>query len=173
MSRATQAGVDSILPDGSSSFTGLPEIDLWKQSSLREVGVGNVHDLAQSKTLELFTETGLAPKLLMRSIDRALLISFMGLESAQKLDTYQIRTASELALHLRGIDAFMSRWVFASASVPTSAKHYLLSDQERKRRKKAIEIHLGITDIDPQIESIISHGNTAFILDNQIAYADL
>jgi hypothetical protein len=171
IARTTQSRADALLPDRTTQFAGVPEIDLVKGTSLAEVGITNLHDLATADLAELMEEVGIDPRLLLGAVDRAILVHALGIERASRLAAVPLATASALLLYVRGREAFAERWRRAGLD-PALAPAALgrRSAAEAARRKKVVEAALEAEDVTPLVDQLAADPNVAFIVDNEIWY---
>jgi hypothetical protein len=119
-------------------FRPLPELDVWKQAALAEVGVTGLHDLAHAHWQSVIRETGIDPLLLLHAADRALLIDLLGFDEALKLREVSIRTASALVKYLE-----------------KGAEHEAL-----------VREALGVKDVSPLKDLLGENANVSFLLDS-------
>jgi len=118
-------------------FRPLPELDVWKQSALAEIGVTSLHDLAHTPWQSAIRMTGIDPLLLLHAADRALLIDLLGYDAAMKLRGVSIRTAT-------GLDKYLSE------------------DADGKRAALVREV-LAVTDVEPLMELLAGNANVRFL----------
>ena len=98
ISKAAATTFDRFTLDNSTPlFRDLPEIDMWKETALAEIGVLSPHDLANEELKELVSKVGFNPRMLLKAVDRALLLDALGPDAA-KLRSVLITTASQLVL---------------------------------------------------------------------------
>lgn len=167
LAKLTQTTVDRIANESNTGFRHVPEIDFWKETTLQDVGVNDANDLARADLDELLTQVGMNPALLLRAVDRALLVHTLGPEAAAKLAAIPLFTASELVLYLCGRDAYAARW----PDLPES-RHLMpaLDPAERAERKARVEKVLAVEDICLQLDQLGQDRNVRAVLDNRVGY---
>lgn len=141
LGKITQTGVERLSADEQSGFRDLPEIDLWKESTLGELGVLSMNDLARANWAELLLEVGINPYLLLRAADKALLLDTFGRERADKLAAIPLYTATELVEYLQPADPV-----------------------ERTRRFELVQAALEVADLSYQLERLRQNRNVEFLL---------
>ena len=115
--------------DAPTSFAGLPGLDPSKVFALRSVGIQSTYDLAVMDMEDIARRVRFDPRLLVRTVDRAILIDTVGLTLAGKLEPFGITSASELeALH----DKLPQSLVDALGVAPGLAAHRLTGDHRVK-----------------------------------------
>lgn len=93
--RMAQSTVERFLDDTGTGLSKISELDLAKQKVLQDEGIINVHDLAYANLGQLLEKVGIAPRVLLSAVDRAMLIDVVGPKLADDLLKYPITTASE------------------------------------------------------------------------------
>ena len=91
---------DNFKIDDNSEFTPIPEIDYWKENALGNAGIHSIHDFAKSDVLELAIITGMNPRVLVDSIDRALLLHCVGVKYVEDLAGIPLFRASQFVDYL-------------------------------------------------------------------------
>jgi hypothetical protein len=167
LSKLAQTNVERLTNDPGAGFRAIPEIDLWKETSLEEMGISNVTDLAKADIRNLIETVGINAKVLLRSIDRALLLDLFGVERATAAARQSIFTATELLLYARGSDSYQERWAGHPVKFPLAAS---LSETEQRDRANAVAESMGVADISLQLAQLEADHNARFILDNKIMY---
>ncbi len=170
IAKMTQTRVDQLTGDAGAGFRGLPEIDVWKQTSLRELGILDVHDLARADLSHLVESVGINPHLLLRAADRALLLHVFGSERATSLSGVPLYTASEVVLYVRGADAYAERWRGKSPRYQIVGE---LVEEEAEAREALVEKTLGTEDVSLQIAQLEVDQNVMFLIDNKLMYGNL
>ena len=89
--------VDPDFPsDGPGSFDGIPSLDPAKVFALRAAGIQSTYDLAAMPIEEIVGRVRIAPRLLGRAVDRAILIDAIGPKLTADLEPFAITSATEL-----------------------------------------------------------------------------
>lgn len=171
LAKMTQTTVDRLSNEGGSAFKTIPEIDFWKETTLQEMGINDFNDLAKANLDELLVDLGMNPAVLVRAVDRAVLIHVLGAGAAEKLASIPLFTASDLVLYTRGRDAWAERW--ASIGGPRFPRGEALGPQERQAREQAVEEALGAKDICLQLEHLVHDRNVQTVIDNLVSYQSL
>ena len=172
ISKAAATTFDRFNLDNSTPlFRDLPEIDMWKESVLAEIGVLSPHDLANEELKELVSKVGFNPRILLKAVDRALLMDALGPDAA-KLASVPITTASQLVLHLRGAEVLQGDWVTllpagSQDSVPA------LDVQDKATRLDRIKTALGASDPSVVVDSLAADSNVLFIIEKRLCYDDV
>jgi hypothetical protein len=172
VAKMTQTTVDRLSNEGGSAFKTIPEIDFWKETTLQEMGINDFNDLAKANLDELLVDLGMNPAVLMRAVDRAVLIHLLGAEAAEKLEAIPLYTASDVVLYTRGRDAWAGRWAEAGLQ-PRFPLGEALDDQERKARKEVVEKALGAEDLCLQLDHLDHDRNVQTVIDNLVSYQSL
>jgi hypothetical protein len=167
LSKLAQTNVERLTNKPGAGFRAIPEIDLWKETSLEEMGISNVTDLAKADIRNLVETVGINAKVLLRSVDRALLLDLFGVERATAAARLSIFTATELLLFARGSDSYAERWAGQRVQFPLAAR---LSAEEQRQRAEAVAQSMGVADISLQLAQLEADHNARFILDNKISY---
>jgi hypothetical protein len=170
IAKMSKTTVDRLTEDPSTGFQGLPEIDVWKQRSLGELGISSVHDLAGTDLRFVLECTGINPHVLMRAADRALLLDTFGTQGVKALAKVPIYTASELVLYARGEDAYAERWKGKTPRYHIATK---LSTDQTSERKKQVEEALDVKDISFQVTQFESDPKVIFQIDNKLMYGSV
>ncbi len=172
ISKAAGTSFDRFNLDNSTPlFRDLPEIDLWKESVLAEIGVLSPHDLANQELKELVSKVGFNPRILLKAVDRALLLDTLG-PGAAKLASVPITTASQLVLYLRGAEVLQGDWV---ALLPAAARQSVpqLSEQEKATRLDRVKTALGASDPTVVVDALAADSNVLFITEKGLCYDDV
>ena len=173
ISKAAATTFDRFTLDNSTPlFRDLPEIDLWKESVLAEIGVLSPHDLANEELKELVSKVGFNPRVLLKAVDRVLLLDALGPDAAKKLASVPITTASQLVLYLRGAEILQGDWV---ALLPAAARQSVpqLSDQEKATRLDRVKTALGASDPTVVVDALAADSNVLFIIEKRLCYHDV
>lgn len=90
--------LDPDFPDVNpqSNFVGLPGLDPVKVFALRTAGIQSTYDLAAMNIKDVAERVRIDPRLLGRSVDRAILIDAVGAKLADRLSWFGITSATEL-----------------------------------------------------------------------------
>jgi hypothetical protein len=80
-------------PEG--AFKDLRQIDYSKELALTEAGVTSLGELAKQNVVKLAKETGLNPRILLDSVDRAILLHAVNQETAEKLSEVPVLRATD------------------------------------------------------------------------------
>ncbi|HEX3128201.1 MAG TPA: hypothetical protein VH394_12800 [Thermoanaerobaculia bacterium] len=171
LAKMTQTTVDRLSNEGGSAFKTIPEIDFWKETTLQEMGINDFNDLAKANLDELLVDLGMNPAVLMRAVDRAVLIHVFGAEAADKLAAIPLFTASDLVLYTRGQAAWADRWVQHGG--PRFPRGEVLDAQQRRAREQIVEEAIGAKDIGLQLEHLIHDRNVQTVIDNLVSYQSL
>lgn len=172
LAKLTQTTVDRLSNEGGSAFKTIPEIDFWKETTLQEVGINDFNDLAKANLDQLLFDLGMNPAVLLRAVDRAVLIHVLGAEAAAKLAAIPLFTASDLVLYTRGRAAWEERWAAAGIQ-PRFPLGAPLGEDEQREREEIIEEALGAKDICVQIEHLAHDRNVRTVIDNLVSYESL
>lgn len=171
LAKMTQTTVDRLSNEGGSAFKTIPEIDFWKETTLQEMGINDFNDLAKANLDELLVDLGMNPSVLLRAVDRAVLIHVFGAEAAEKLATIPLYTASDLVFYTRGQDAWADRW--AQHGGPRYPRGEALDAKERQAREAVVEEALGAKDVRLQLEHLVHDRNVQIVIDNLVSYQSL
>jgi hypothetical protein len=152
IAKMTQTTVDRLSQEGASGFKTIPEIDFWKETTLQELGINDFNDLAKANLDELLFDLGMNPGVLMRAVDRSVLVHVLGAEAAGKLAAIPLFTASDLVLYTRGDQ---------------------LDEKMKREREELVEEALGAKDICIQIEHLDHDRNVRTVIDNLVFYKSL
>ena len=87
---------DFSTTNSESSFVGLPGLDPVKVFALRTAGIQSTYDLAAMNINDVAERVRIDPRLLGRSVDRAILIDAIGATLADRLGGFGITSATEL-----------------------------------------------------------------------------
>ena len=171
-------------------FGDLPEIDLWKESVFAEIGVLSPHDLANEEVKELVSKVGFNPRVLLKAVDRALLLDALG-PAAAKLASVPITTASQLVLYLRGPESLQGVAELpaparqsvpptlspqekddssSSSSSSSSSVPPTLSPQEKATRLDRVKTALGASDPTVVVDALAADSNVLFIIKTWLCY---
>jgi hypothetical protein len=172
IAKMTQTTVDRLSNEGGSAFKTIPEIDFWKETTLQEMGINDFNDLAKANLDELLLDLGMNPAVLLRAVDRAVLIHLLGAEAAEKLAAIPLFTASDVVLYTQGRDAWLERWSAAGIE-PAFPRGETLDAQERQARKAVVEEALGAKDLCLQLEHLDHDRNVQTVIDNLVSYQSL
>jgi hypothetical protein len=172
VAKMTQTTVDRLSSEGGSAFKTIPEIDFWKETTLQEIGINDFNDLAKANFDELLLDLGMNPAVLLRAVDRAVLIHVLGAEAAEKLAAIPLFTASDVVLYTRGRDAWVDRWA-AVGIEPRFPRGEALNAKERQEREEVVEEALGAKDICLQLEHLVHDRNVQTVIDNLVSYQSL
>lgn len=171
LAKMTQTTVDRLSNEGGSAFKTIPEIDFWKETTLQEMGINDFNDLAKANLDELLVDLGMNPAVLLRAVDRAVLIHVFGAEAADKLAAIPLFTASDLVFYTRGRDAWADRW--AQFGGPRYPRGEALDVKERQAREAVVEEALGAKDVRLQLEHLVHDRNVQIVIDNLVSYQSL
>ncbi|MBI3075870.1 MAG: hypothetical protein HYY85_02610 [Deltaproteobacteria bacterium] len=172
LAKMGQTTVDRLAADTSSGFRELPEIDIWRETSLAELGIFSIHELARADLRYLVESVGITPDVLVRAADRALLLHVFGSERARALEGIPAYTASELVLYVRGVEAYAERWRSAGVS-PLYEIASRLTDAEAAERSQIAAKAISAQDISLQIAQLETDRNIMFFIDNKLSYGNL
>jgi len=172
LARLTQTAAGQLHPDLAAGFRALPEIDIYKQAALAELGVSSVHDLAGTDWRVLVSAVGINPLVLLRAADRALLLHSAGVEQAGKLTALSVFTASDLVLYARGDEVYAERLRTAQLAVRFPLVG-TLTQAEKSERLDAIAHALGVQDASLLVEQLTTVRNVRFIIDSKVIYGGL
>jgi hypothetical protein len=172
IAKMTQTTVDRLSNEGGSAFKTIPEIDFWKETTLQETGINDFNDLAKANLDELLVDLGMNPAVLLRAVDRAVLIHVLGAEAAAKLAAIPLFTASDVVLYTRGRDAWAERWA-ATGLEPGFPRGEALDAKERQAREEGVEEALGAKDICLQLDHLSHDRNVQTVIDNLVSYQSL
>lgn len=170
IAKMTKTTVDRVADEAGAGFRTIPEIDFWKETTLQELGIHDFNDLARADVREVLMSLGMNPAVLIRAVDRAVLIHALGAEAADKLAAIPVFTASELVLYTQGRDAYAPRW---GETPPPYDLGGSLSKAERDQREKTVEQALGALDVCLQLDQLRIDRNVLFIIDNRVGYGSL
>ena len=172
IAKMTQTTVDRLSNEGSSGFKTIPEIDFWKETTLQELGINDFNDLARANLDELLVSIGMNPGVLLRAVDRSVLVHVLGAEAAEKLAAIPLFTASDLVLYTRGQSAWTPYWN-AVGIVPGFPRGDKLDETKMREREKTVEEALGAKDICLQLEHLVHDRNVRTVIDNLVSYESL
>ncbi len=172
IAKLTQTTVDRLSNEGGSAFKTIPEIDFWKETTLQEVGINDFNDLAKANLDQLLFDLGMNPAVLLRAVDRAVLIHVLGAEAAAKLAALPLFTASDLVLYTRGRGAWEERWA-AAGSQPRFPLGSPLTPEEQQARVEIVEETLEAKDLCVQLEHLEHDRNVRIVIDNLVSYESL
>jgi hypothetical protein len=172
IAKMTQTTVDRLSQEGTSGFKTIPEIDFWKETTLQELGINDFNDLAKANLDELLVSIGMNPGVLLRAVDRSMLVHVLGAEAADKLAAIPLFTASDLVLYTRGQDAWTANWN-AVGIVPSFPRGDKLDEKKMREREEVVEEALGAKDICLQLEHLIHDRNVRTVIDNLVSYESL
>jgi hypothetical protein len=147
LSKLSQSTVNQLLDDSSAGFRALPEIDIWIETALAEVGIFSIHDLAVTDWEDLLGTVSTNPSLLLRAADRSVLLSLFGPDRTAKLESIPLYTASELVEYL------------------TAADH--------ADRRPLVETLLEVKDLSPQVERLRASRNICFVIESKRLYGSV
>ncbi len=171
IAKMTQTTVDRLSNEGGSAFRTIPEIDFWKETTLQEMGINDFNDLAKADLDELLVDLGMNPAVLLRAVDRAVLIHVLGAEAAAKLAAIPLYTASDAVLYTRGRDAWTDRWKpLGGARYPRGEA---LDAAQQQTRRAVVEEALGAKDIRLQLDHLVHDRNVQTVIDNLVSYQSL
>jgi hypothetical protein len=171
LAKMTQTTVDRLSNEGGSAFKTIPEIDFWKETTLQEMGINDFNDLAKANLDELLVDLGMNPAVLLRAVDRAVLIHVFGAEAAAKLAAIPLFTASDLVLYTRGRDSWTDRWTQHGG--PRYPRGETLDAKERQAREAVVTEALGAKDIRLQLDHLVHDRNVQTVIDNLVSYQSL
>lgn len=172
IAKVTQTTVDRLSDEGSSAFKTIPEIDFWKETTLQEAGINDFNDLAKANLDQLLFDLGMNPAVLLRAVDRAILIHVLGAEAAAKLAALPLHTASDLVFYTRGRNAWEGRWR-ALGIQPRFPMGSPLTEEEQRGRVDLVEETLGAKDLCVQLEHLEHDRNVRMVIDNLVSYESL
>jgi hypothetical protein len=183
------ANLAKVTPDNfslspSSGFRGLPEIDITRQSTLAEVGISDVHDLATADLSAVILRVGIQPQVLTNAVDRAILLEEIDrattannlpqtTEPLAGLASLSIFKASDLVLYLR-----YDPTLHGPATPPLAGNPVLQSlleperDRDKAKRMQTIK-EAGVRAPDFLLERLQSNSNVIYILEKGLAYCDV
>jgi hypothetical protein len=142
-----------------TTFQGLPELGLAKQTTLREHGIDTTHDLARCDLEDLMLHVGIDPGVLVRACDRALLIDLFGLEKLPKLEEVAVFTASDLVLL-----CCYPKGTLASLRETAGPQAFGTSTVIDEDQLKLVATKLGVETVRVQVEALASDANVRYIL---------
>lgn len=169
IAKMTQTTVDRLSQEGTSGFKTIPEIDFWKETTLQELGINDFNDLAKANLDELLFDLGMNPGVLLRAVDRSVLVHVLGAEAADKLAAIPLFTASDLVLYTRGQDAWAPYWKNA-VRFPRGDR---LDEKKKREREEIVEEALGAKDVCLQLEHLVHDRNVRTVIDNLVSYESL
>jgi hypothetical protein len=172
LAKVTQTTVDRFSNEGASAFKTIPEIDFWKESTLQELGINDFNDLAKANLDQLLLDLGMNPGVLLRAVDRAVLIHILGAEASAKLSAIPLFTASDVVLYTRGQEAWAARWAEAKAE-PRFPRGEVLPPERRLARETTVQEALGAKDVCLQLEHLVHDRNVQTVIDNLVSYQSL
>jgi len=172
IAKLTQTTVDRLSNEGTSGFKTIPEIDFWKETTLQELAINDFNDLAKANLDELLVSIGMNPGVLLRAVDRSVLVHVLGAEAAGKLAAIPLFTASDLVLYTRGQDAWTPYWT-AVGNVPSFPRGDKLDEKKMREREEIVEEALGAKDICLQLEHLVHDRNVRTVIDNLVSYESL
>lgn len=143
LGKYAQVKVASLTADESAGFEVLPEIDIHKQVTLRELGVNDANDLARTDLYSLVREVGIESAVILRAADRAVLVHYLGASAAKRLESIPIYTACEL---LEYADDQADRRAFVARAV----------SDEKNIAPGAFEVQLDEIAKDPNVQYLLS-----------------
>jgi len=182
LAKLAKLNVETLTLDPSSNFRKIPEIDIWKEASLAELGISNLDDLAKTDLPQLLLTVGIQPRVLLRAVDRAVLAEELSAppvrtpasagsperrDPVDALDTLGVRTASTLVLFLDGGDAFENS---TSQHLPANVWRTLTAEEKTARRATVHEC--GVDNPEFVIDLLRSNANVRYILRCKQAYSD-
>ncbi len=85
-------------PSENGSFEGLPSLDPTKAFALRAAGIQSTADLAAMEINSIAERVWINPRLLGRTVDRAILIDAVGMKIVGQLEECGVRLATEIAV---------------------------------------------------------------------------
>ena len=170
IAKLAQRGAEQAAALNPTSLSNVPEIDSFGESALRTLGIFNVTDLAKSDIDELLKFSAIQPAVLLKSVDRALLLDSLG-ELKEKLANIPVYTASELLLYLEGKDAYMDRWPSTSKEQPRHLAEQL-DAKDKQSRLNEVNAALEVKEISTQVSKLKATSNLQFIIDNALCYSD-
>ncbi len=178
-----QTGLDSIsklagksidrftLDDSTPHFRDLPEIDLWKETVLGEVGILSQYDLARARIKDLISTVGFNPRVILDAVDRAILLDALG-PAAAKLPSIPIARASQFVLYLLGREALVGEWT-AALSQQAVEEVKPIDDQQKASRMELVKTTLGLSDPGVVLSTLALDANVAFIIEKRLSYDDV
>jgi len=169
--KLAQSGADRLAELKPEGLSGLPDIDSIKEGSLRELDIYSVSDLAQSDISWLMVASRIQPRVLLKAMDRALLLDRLGAYREQ-LKLIPVFTASDLILYVYGEDAYEDRWKNDSIK-PCRKLAEKIPGPDQEARLQTIADTLGVIDVKVHVNALRERTNLWFILDNRLAYKDL
>lgn len=95
LAKVAQVKLSTSIADRSTGFELMPELDLQKQSILRELGINDAHDLASCDLHWVVINCGIEVGVLLRATDRAILLHYLGASVVERLQGLAISTATE------------------------------------------------------------------------------
>jgi hypothetical protein len=182
VAKLAKSNVETLTLDPASNFRKVPEIDIWKEASLAELGISNLDDLAKTDLPHLLLAVGIQPRVLLRAVDRAVLAEELSTppvrtpasagspergDPVDALDALGVRTASNLVLFLTGSEAFEN-----STSQPSPANDWRTLTPEDKTARSAKVQSCGVDNPDFVIDLLRSHANVRYILRCKQTYRD-
>ena len=170
IAKAAQRGAEQAAALNPVGLAALPQIDSFGENSLRSLGIHNVADLAGADLTRLLELSSLQPSVLLKAVDRALLLDSFG-ELHQKLNAIPVRNASSLVLYVEGRDAYMDRWGVLQQDPPRHLAPQL-SDGQKKARLNEVNTALGAADVSTLVTRLKHTANLQFIIDNALCYPD-
>jgi hypothetical protein len=171
-----------------ASFRDLPSIDLWKGIVLEELGVTDIHELATTDLSRLLVRVGINPVLLVRAVDRAILLETFRPQSSDQAVAPQIPqvsdpiaqlakvpvyTASDLVLELMGKDAYYKADCPDKVSDPTRAIVGHLCSEDKNARLKSLQDGVQLTHLREKLEELATNANVSYIIVNKLTHHDL
>jgi hypothetical protein len=78
ISKLAKTNAETLILDRSSGFQAIPEIDLYRATTLGEVGIADVQDLAAHPLERIIRLVGIEPRVLVAAVDRAVLTCACG-----------------------------------------------------------------------------------------------
>lgn len=172
IAKLTQTTVDRLSNEGSSAFKTIPEIDFWKETTLQELGINDFNDLAKANLDQLLVDLGMNPGVLVRAVDRAVLVHVLGADAAHRLAAIPLFSASDVVLYTRGRSAWTDRWA-AVGIAPAFPQGDELTAEEKSARKAAVEKALDADDLCIQLDHLVHDRNVQTVIDNLLSYQSL
>jgi hypothetical protein len=185
IAKLTKVNIERFTIDPSSGFRQLPEVDLWKETALVDLGITGVADLANTDLRQLIVSCSINAGVLLYAADHALLLHTFSVSAlvpaaggasasepdfASKLKKLPVFTASELVLFLLGSDAFPPALGVAGAT-PNRQLVGPLTSTEKGERKQQVEKALGVENVAVQMGELTTNENIHFIIKCKLQYS--
>ncbi len=174
---AKKASITADSLGGVARFESLVALDEDKQSTLRELGIDSVHDLARCDLEHVLDEVGIDANVLVRATDRALLVDTFGVDGAKKLESLPVFTASELVIYVKIPPKELEE---RRSTLTAEERRPEKFDPTKLPRRDPAEVQtrlaevkdaLGVKNVEVQIAALEGDDNVLYILHQKLVYA--